>query len=234
MFKQEQGPIVSNTVGNVINELEKDRLEREREQKRKDFKSRVAALTEKAAQMYKDRGPDDNISILLTSFLDVAIEMETLMDTLTSINVAMECMNDAIGFLDAAIDFDNALMDQSLEHSYNWFQRWMLRRKMKKTIKNNCGRMMAIAKGLEMKYTMAQDMLKALSGVGDKLKKTMEKNNKKKANEGNAPTGPSAAQKAIGEYMASKGETVATTTTTTTNEPKGSSSSGDGNIDDIA
>ena len=52
---------------------------------------------------------------------------------------------------------------------------------MNKTINNNRGRVKAIAKSLEMKYKMATDMQKMLTGVSKKLTKSISKNNKKKA-----------------------------------------------------
>ena len=39
--------------------------------------------------------------------------------------------------------------------------------------------MLAIAKSLEMKYTMASDMMKALSNVSSGLRKSIEKSNSK-------------------------------------------------------
>ncbi len=231
MLEQQNSPILSETFGEAIGELEKSRIEKAREQKKKDFELRIKQLTAKAAEMQTLRGPEDNITVLLTSFLDVAIEMSTLMETMSSINVAMECLTDAIGFLDAAIDFDNALMDQSLEHPYGFLERWKMRRKMKKTIKNNAGRMLAISKGLEMKYHMAQDMMKALAGVGNKLKKSINKSNNKKSNATGSGT-QTAAQKAIAEYLGTSGNAPASSPSSA---PTASSKGGDdGYIDDIA
>lgn len=236
MNNQEPVPIFANNGSDPISATIQENFERKRDQKREDFKKRVVKLIEKAAQMQQERGPEDSITVLLTNFLDVAIQMETVMDTLSSINVAMECMNDAIGFMDAAIDFDNALMDQSLEHSYSFWGRLKLSWKMKKTIRNNCGRMMAIAKGLEMKFKMSQDMLNALSTFGDRLKIAMNKNNKKKAKAGEAPTGPTAAQRAINDYLgqSNNGSAAPSSSTNSTSPSSAPSGSSDGNIDDIA
>lgn len=224
----EQRELRSESYGEVISELDKTRQRRQKEQRQKDFDKRVVQLADKAIEFAQKRGQDDGLTVLLVNFLDVALQMKNLMETMSAINVAMECLSDAIGFLDAAIDFDNYLMDESLMHNYSLFQRWKQKRKMRKTIKNNYGRMVAISNGLAMKYKMATDMMKSLSTVGEKLKKVVSKTASKKAKQSQKtgkPVEQTAAQAFLAERMKANG--VAPTAEVS------SSSSDDSGIDDI-
>ena len=189
--------IESGSYGEIFDSIEKSKHLREKERKQAEFDQRILDLADKALE-YETK--DENMYVLLESFLEVAIEMKNLMETMSAINVAMETISDAVGFIDAAIAFDNVLMDESLANSYGFFARLKMRAKMRKTIRNNRGRVLAIAKSLEMKYKMATDMRKALSGVGANLKKAIGKKNKKA--KPTTDTTPSAAKLFIAERKA--------------------------------
>lgn len=187
-----QQNINSNAYGEVFNAIEAKQQQRLRVTKQREFEDKINLLADKALE-YQSK--DENLYLLLESFLEVAIEMKKLMDSMNAINVAMEAISDAVGFLDAALDFDSVFMDQSLQNNYGFFARMKLKHKYHKTIKNNRGRMLAISKSLEMKYTMASDMMKALSNVSSGLKKSIEKSNKKmKKDVGGKSEGNSAAK----------------------------------------
>lgn len=187
----------SETYDTLIDHVETRRLERERDNKKKHFDAKLEKLAQTTVDFEQKYGKDHDMTTLLTTFLDVALEMKNLMETMTAINVAMECINDAIQFLDTAIDFDNVMMDQALDKNYGFWARVRHKRKMKKTIRNNIGRMRQIADGLKMKYSMATDMMKALSGVSTRLKTSITKSKKK--------------QEAKAEKARAKGEVVLTT-----------------------
>ena len=152
-------------------------------------------------------------------------------------------MNDAIQFLDTAIDFDNMMIEQSLDQNYGFFARMRHKRKMKKAIRNNIGRMRQIADGLKMKYSMATDMMKALSGVSSQLKTSIVKSKKKKeakaekARKKGLPVEevtPTAAELYIADYKKRNGlDDGEEGTEKTPDTATGSGSSDVSNIDDI-
>lgn len=192
MAELQQDRIVSDSYGELFGQVEKNQRQREKENRQKEFDKKILTLADKAIE-YENK--DENLYALLESFLEVALEMKNLMESMSAINVAMETISDAVGFLDAAIEFDNVLMDDSLQHSYGFFSRLKLKAKMRKTIRNNRGRMLAIANSLQMKYTMATDMMKALTKVSSGLKGAIAKKNKKNVKKGgDANAAPSAAQ----------------------------------------
>ena len=219
--------ISSDSYGEIFDSIEKNKRIREKERKQAEFDQRILDLADKALE-YENK--DENTYVLLESFLEVAIEMKNLMETMSAINVAMETISDAIGFIDAAIAFDNVLMEESLATNYGFFARLKLRAKMRKTIRNNRGRVLAIAKSLEMKYKMATDMQKALSGVGAKLKSAIGKKRKKSKTTAESST-PSAAKLFLAERKASVGGSDGTTGSVASSSSGAGSSSSD--ISDI-
>ena len=160
----------------------------ELEQKKKKYDERIIRLRDSIIESKKTRGAEDGLTLLLVSFLDVAIMMRNTMDTMTAINDAMACLTDAITFLDDAIGFDVELMDKSLQKNYGFFARLKYKAKLKKSIKNNVNRMKQIANGLEMKYKMASDISKSFSKIGASLTaislKSKKSSAKKKAKGG--------------------------------------------------
>ena len=240
---EERQEAQSTTYGNLIDHVEARRLERERNNKQKNFDTKLEKLTKTAVEFEQKYGKDHDMTVLLVTFLDVALEMKNLMETMTAINVAMECMNDAIQFLDTAIDFDNMMIEQSLDQNYGFFARMRHKRKMKKAIRNNIGRMRQIADGLKMKYSMATDMMKALSGVSSQLKTSIVKSKKKKeakaekARKKGLPVEevtPTAAELYIADYKKRNGlDDGEEGTEKTPDTATGSGSSDVSNIDDI-
>ena len=89
---------------------------------------------------------------------------------------------------------------------------------------------LAIAKSLEMKYKMATDMQKALSGVGAKLKSAIGKKRKKSKTTAESST-PSAAKLFLAERKASVGGSDGTTGSVASSSSGAGSSSSD--ISDI-
>ncbi len=196
--------IVSDSYGEIFGQVEKNQHQREKENRQREFDQKILVLADKAIEF---EHKDENLYVLLESFLEVAIEMKNLMDSMSAINIAMETISDAVGFLDAALAFDDVLMNDSLQENYGFFARLKLKAKMRKTIRNNRGRMLAIANSLQMKYTMATDMMQALTKVSTGLKGSIAKKNKKKAKKGgnSTATTPSAAQLFMAERKKTNG-----------------------------
>ena len=177
-MSQELQTINSDQYGNLFSAVEKKERELEQQRKKEEFDKKLVTLAETAIR-YENTNPE--MYELLENFLQVAIQLKGVMETVSAINVAMETLSDAVEFIDAALDYDSSLMDLANSKKYGFWQRLKMQWQMNKTINNNRGRVKAIAKSLEMKYKMATDMQKMLTGVSKKLTKSITKNNKKKS-----------------------------------------------------
>ena len=211
----------------LVNTIEKKEKERVMAQQKENFDARLVALADKTIEFAEKRGQDDSITVMLTTFLDLALNLKDVMESLSAITDAMSCLTEAIDFIDSVIDFDVSIMDGSLTHNYGFFARWKMRRKMNKTLRNNVGRLKTVGQGLVFKYKLAQGMMDSLSKVSTKLKISMGKTAKvkaKKAKKTGVATGPSPAEKFIAERMAAKGKDIKTDSGTGDGASSGASS----------
>lgn len=188
-----------------------ENLNEERLAERKvQFGAKMQKLADTYLRLEKERGTEDPIVGLLVTFLDAALEMQTMMESMEAINTAMSCVTEGIKFLDDAINFDQQMIKETTKENYGFFARFKARREMKKAIRNNAGRMLRVVDGLSMKHEMITSMVDAMSKAGVKIKQRSEKMAQKRAKKaakrpGGAPTGPSAAQRFLDSRRAELG-----------------------------
>ena len=227
--------MISN-INDRTAQREKERLKEQRENQQKQFEDKILELADKVILFEQTRGEQDSLTILLATFLDAAIEMRDLMETMTAINVAMECLTEAISFMDSAINFDTVLVQGTLAENHGFIARWKARRQMKKAINNNIGRMKQVSDGLVMKFKMVQTTISSMSTVADKLKGFMAKSTAKKAKasakNGTVSTTPSRASALLAERRAAAGGSSAPAAVGGS-APSAPTGSGAGSIDDI-
>ena len=203
------------SVNPIQKALEEEKLKREKDRREKKFEEGLNQLVEKVIEeelkAQENQGEQTIIGEVLMTFLDVALEMKEMMNTLKAINVAMECLGDAIGFLDQALEFDNQMLAGSLEVKYGFVQRWKQQRMQKKAMRNNMHRMEMVIQGITMKYKMATSMMDMFGTMSTKLHKTMNiRMEKRKKAKKSAPTGgiassDSPARRMIAQAMAERG-----------------------------
>ena len=195
-FRSDSLGNLDEVISDGKKEREKERLEAAKEQSKIDFKKRQDKLLNLIVELEAEFGPDYYLVELLTRFYEASVQMEPVMKSMEAVNMAMECITEAISFLDATIDFDRNLMDEITTKSYGPFQRFKMKRKMNKARRNNIGRMKAIVDGLLFKYKMMTDMAKSLESFSKDMSKSFAKANKKK---GQSTDTPSEAQRRIAE-----------------------------------
>lgn len=205
-----------DTFGDYEQIAEKKRQERAREQRSRDLDQKIVDLANKTVDFILEYGQEDFRSQMMLSFLDVALEMKDVIKMLTSINVAMSCMFEAISFIDSAINFDTMLQEDSLKENYGFFSRWKRKRRIRKVIRNNRNRMTVAIDNILGQQQMAQDIMEALRSSCERMRITMNKRDEKRKKKeekriasGKAPTapaGPSKAQALIADMLKARGE----------------------------
>lgn len=175
--EQQENSGAQELINEVQREAREQQLKRKQEKDKKNFEKGLVRLAEMVIE--KENNPNDTLYILLRSFLDVALEMQVLMDNISAINEAMSCMTDAISFIDSAINLDKLFIDESTKQNYGFFARMKMKRKQRKAIKNNVNRMYALADTIYMKYDMANSMSQAMAQMGIKLKAKVKKASEK-------------------------------------------------------
>jgi len=190
-------------------DLEKMKLERQRKNRSEQFDKRLVDLANKAVDFRIKYGDEHYLTELMVTFLDVALQLKEVIEVLAAVNVAMECLSDAIGFIDAAISFDEQLFKESTEQKYGFFARMRRRRLAKRAMRNNVGRMKSMVQGLMDKYKMAIGITTSLKNSCAKMQKVMSSKsmaNKKGKAAGGASFGtPVAAKSMIDQVMKERG-----------------------------
>ncbi len=170
---EEENSGAQDLINEVKREAKEQQLKRKQENDKKNFEKGLVRLAEMVIE--REHDPNDTIYILLRSFLDVALEMQSLMANITAINEAMSCMTDAISFIDSAINLDRLFIKEATKENYGFFARMKMKREQNKAIKNNVNRMYALADTIYMKYDMANGMAQAMAQMGIKLKSKVKK-----------------------------------------------------------
>lgn len=216
--------------------LKIERLQRERTRRSQQFDAKLKELANKAVDFRIKYGEENYLTELMMTFLEVATQLKEVVEVLSAVNVAMECLSDAIGFIDAAISFDEKLFDESLQQKYGVLARWKRRRKARKAIRNNVGRVQAIVEGITMKYQMAIEVMGSLKAACVKMQKCMKKKSlagkKDKASKGESFGKPTAASDLINEVLRERGLSESDLPSSAPSAPA-ASSGGVSDIDDI-
>jgi len=204
-MSDEQNVEFRDASADLQGDIEKMRLERARKQRSAQFDAKLKELANKAVDFRLKYGENNYLTELMMTFLEVATQLKEVVEVLSAVNVAMECLSDAIGFIDAA----ERLFDDSLQQKYGVLARWKRRRKARKAIRNNVGRVQAIVEGITMKYQMAIEVMGSLKTACVKMQKCMKKKSlagkKDKASKGESFGKPTAANDLINEVLRERG-----------------------------
>ena len=227
-FRSDSLSLLNDEIASEHQQREKEKLARAKEQSKIDFRNKQEQLLNQLIELEQEYGSDYYLVEMLSTFYEASVEMENVMKSMESVNMAMECVTEALSFLDATVQFDQRLMDQSNAQNYGLFARIKMKRQMSKTRRNNIGRMKAMVNGLMFKYKMMTDMVKSLKSFATTMNKWFNKLNKNKKNS-NTVSGQTEAQRRIAQRKAELGMQAAPAETTV----GGSSAGSDGNYDDI-
>ncbi len=218
-------------------QAERKKAEREKEQRQRAFDEKLTQLAEKTVDVILERGQEDYLAEIMKTFLDVAVEMKTVVEMVQSVNIATSCIYEAIGFLDSAMNFEQGLQAESLAKKYGFFQRIKQKLTARKALRNNMNRMTAVVDNIMGQLKMAQGTVGMLQKMSDRMKVMMGKTTAKSkklasVNGASGASTHSSADKLIASIMAKRG--LATETVATTGSDDGaSSSSSNTDISDI-
>ncbi len=208
--------------------LEKERNKQEMERAKKQFDDKITELADLAVE-YSTNEDQKPLAQLLMTFLDISLKMQDVMKTVQAVSVAMNCITEAISFLDTVNQLDNDMLDGTLQTKYNALSRFKQRMKHRKAMRNHRNRMKQFISGMDAKFNMAQDMIKSMDKFSQDIQKSFNKRNKKKGGEAAAPVMSSRAQEFLAARAKEKGVDISVNNTQT-DTPSADSSD---NMDDI-
>ncbi|MBQ3493186.1 MAG: hypothetical protein IJA88_03680 [Clostridia bacterium] len=232
-FRQDDLNVLQNDIKEEHSRMEKQRLEKAKAQSKIDFKNKQEQLLNQILEVEEQYGNEHYLVVLLTKFYEASVEMENVMKSMEAVNVAMECVTEAMSFLDSCVNFDRELTRKVSAQSYSFFARMKMKREQRKARKNNIGRMKAMVDGMLFKYRMMTDMVKSLESFADDMGKAFKKVGAKGNKKGQpvAPSKPSEAQRRLAEARAQRG--MSAPSTATSGASYAAATSDGGSYDDI-
>ncbi len=200
-----------------LQEPKKSDLDRETdrimlEMKSKDQKQRFDKKVEDIAQRCADYidmyGEEDYRSSMMMSFLDVALLMKESIVMITDMKDAIKCMTDAAECIDGVYEELFTSFEGTLEKNYGPFARMRQRRKLRKTLNNNIGRMISMTDAIVGGHKMAMSMVSSMQNMSlkltnrvNKMNKQNQRKNEKSANAGVTVPTESAGKKVVDEIL---------------------------------
>ena len=203
MARQSVFSEMETNVGKHIVDVNTQLHEQEVRDKRNEFNMRIDAIADKIIE-FRERNAEEYLIEMLTTFLDVALDMRDLMDALEATSQGMQCIATAVGFIDEMLKFNMGMFETSLNQNYGFWQRFKEKRRIRKAIRNNAGRMKMVVYNMTGQLRFAQELVGEMKNVTVQLKKATGKKGKK----GEVPGGK--AESYVQQRLSSRGGETAT------------------------
>ena len=214
--------------------------EAERKKRLKEFDRQVNTLAERAI-VFEDRyGVDDYRTQLMTMFLEVTLQMKSVIDLLNDVGVALQCIGQAIGCVDDILNLQQEILEGSLGQKYGFWERLRRKRRLRRAIRNNVARMTQMADMLIGSQKMAMSIVTSLQKSCVKMKamseKSFAKQNKRNGGASASSNEGSLAKKLMDEMRASRGDGATDASVNTDNGSNGGTNGGSVNAseDDLS
>ncbi len=165
----------------------------EAEQKVIQQKQAVAKYNEKVDQlsekiiyhMQQKTAVSEQVVEILLPFLEVAIEMQGIIEIITSVNEVVQLIGEAINLLDTTMQSSQNAILSTTQVKYGWFQKLKRKIQQRAAINNNRRRAEAIADSLVGHYEMAMALAGSFKQIPDRLHGAMDKLKRSKRGKGN-------------------------------------------------
>ena len=190
-------------------EYERAEQERKLASSKANFGKRKELLASRAADMIQKYGKDYFMSQTLLTFLDVAIQMEDTIDVLTDVSMAVSCITDAMSCMDNILQMNASALESSQRVNHGFWARRKAKKRMRKTIDNNLGRIKEIMFMLEGSQDLAFSITEGLQKSNKKTQKRLAKSAERrkkyevKAN-GGSPLPPTNAEKMVDQIISDR------------------------------
>lgn len=213
--------------------VETSQKEKEMEIRKQNLETRLQNTLSKYIDFEQSYGPDDYRTVMMKSILETAVMMKDTIKTLEGVKEAFQYMFEAMDIVDLVFNLFQDNLENSLGNNYGFFARLKQKRRLNKAIRNNVSRMRQITTMISGMQTISETTVKALQKSSNKMKKALDKQNKKKAKKGTNTTVDATSvevNRMIAEHKSKMGIEVKPTEITqpTTGEtgPKGGSKGG--------
>ena len=153
------------------------------------YNQKVDELSEKIVYHSKLKTEtSQQIVEILLPFLEVAIEMQGIIEIVTSINEVVTLIGDAINILDTTMKSSNDVLTSTTQVKYGFFQRMKQKMQIRRAKANNQRRVKSLTDNIVGHYEMAMSMAEQFKVIPGQMRSAMNRvknrNNKKKKTKG--------------------------------------------------
>ncbi|MBQ8380865.1 MAG: hypothetical protein IJY18_03125 [Clostridia bacterium] len=172
-------------------ELGEEMRKIEQKQAVAQYNQKVDALSEKIVYHSKLKTEtSQQIVEVLLPFLEVAIEMQGIIEMVTSINDVVQLIGDAISILDTTMQSSRNILGTTNQVKYGFFQRLKQKMEIRRAKLNNQKRVKSITDQIVGYYEMAMSMAEGFKTVPVQMRSALNRiknrNQKKKRGKGAA------------------------------------------------
>ncbi len=243
-YQQNKQRKTLNAYGEQQAELTEYKQEQEMEQKSENFEIKIKQLANKTVDCILNQQPGQEfLPEMMMNFLEMALMMESVIETMKAVTLSMGCVSEALGFIDDAINYNQNIFTGSMVQKYGFFERLRRKSQQRKAIRNTENRMKAAVSSISATFEMSQEMVESMSTMSFRITNMMNQTKRRRAKKKAAfdkknpdarTTGyGSAAQNLVNSILAERGIDSASVPTKPVDAPAPEKKSGAGDIGDI-
>ena len=149
------------------------------------YNQKVEQLSDKIVyHMQNKTAVSEQVVEILLPFLEVAVEMQGIIEIITSVNEVVQLIGEAINLLDTTMQSSQQAIINTNQVKYGWFQKLKRKMQQRAAINNNKRRAEAIADSLVGHYEMAMSLAGSFKQIPDKLHGAMDRIKRNKRGKG--------------------------------------------------
>lgn len=228
----------------VGGEVRKARAKLEFERKRKEFDTQVEGLAVKAADFYERYGEDDWRTGLLVNFLDMSLQMQSVLEVVTAFDAVNDILSRVLDLMHQSLEMSTGRMLEVRAPEVSGLKQWWLNKKAmynnRKTVKALVRQMQSsidlAAQTTDMYERLSEDISLMMERMNAKRVKRRAKRAKKSGSSGSMTSASGKGMEMVKGILRDRGVTVPTTPTTPaapTAPTGGTAPAGDSGIDDL-
>ena len=150
------------------------------------YNQKVEQLSDKIVyHMQNKTAVSEQVVEILLPFLEVAVEMQGIIEIITSVNEVVNLIGEAINLLDTTMQSSQQAIINTNQVKYNWFTKLKRKMQQRAAINNNKRRAEAIADSLVGHYEIAMALAGSFKQVPDKIHGAMDRLKRNKRGKGN-------------------------------------------------
>lgn len=163
----------------------------DREEQIEQYKASVEQLADKIVAYSQSQNPVSAQMVeILIPFLEVAVIMEGIIETMTELASVIKLVGDAISILDSTMKSSQEIIQSTNNVKYTWLRRLKRKIMMRRAKANNRARAKEISDNIVDYYEMATELGAAFKDVPASMNRAMEKIKGRRNRKGNDPATP--------------------------------------------